>query len=111
MYLDKNNGHYQSKLVMQKLARALEILLKVRLYVAKIKPKTYITLYLNPIYDILVKFDFNRIHHLCIKDEIENCERKLCKSSILQLSEDHLHLYLMNGNFAEMQKFFLCIYL
>ena len=35
-YLDKYlNSHYQSKLVMQKLARALGMLSKVRHYVAK----------------------------------------------------------------------------
>ena len=40
IYLDKHlNGHYQSKLVMQKLARALGMLSKVRHYVAKTELK------------------------------------------------------------------------
>ena len=33
IYIDKHNGHYQSKLIMQKLARALGMLSKVRHYV------------------------------------------------------------------------------
>ena len=56
IYLDKYlNGHYHSNLVMQKLARALGMLSKVRHYVNKAELKIYTTPYSSHIYAMAVK--------------------------------------------------------
>ena len=65
IYLNKYlNDYYQSKIVVQKLAKALSMLSKVRHYVAKTELQNIYPLYLNPIYDINVKFGFNLIHNI-----------------------------------------------
>ena len=62
VYLDKYlNGHYQSKIVMQKLARALGMLSKVRHYG---NSKIYTMPYLNPTYVMDVKLGITQILNL-----------------------------------------------
>ena len=52
-------GHYQTKLVMQTLARSLGMLSKVRHYVSKIELKNITMLYLNHIFVTAAKFGIN----------------------------------------------------
>ena len=111
IYLDKYlNGHYQSKLVMQKLARALGMLSKVRHYVAK----TELMPYLNPTCDMDVKFGINQILNLS-KIKSQSYKRKHQETFLLQIFVSHLHLYSKNGKslksmiFSKWKIVFLCI--
>ena len=55
IYPEKHlNGHYQSKLITQKLARAIGMLSKIRCYLKKSELKICITLYLSHIFLIVV---------------------------------------------------------
>ena len=89
--LDKYlNGYYQSKMVMQKLTRALGMFSKVRHYFAKTELKSiYHTLFESYLTII------NLIQNLS-KIELKNYKRKLCKSLYLQITGHHLHLYIKN---------------
>ena len=76
IYLDKYlNGHYQSKLTMQKLTRSLGMLSKVRHYVQVFKMKKiyHAMLEAHLRYDCQIRFQSNTN---AIKEKIEQLQKK-----------------------------------
>ena len=93
-------SHYQSKLVMKKLAKALSMLSKVRHYVkmAELK-KIY-----NAIFESHLSYGC-QIWFLSstqlVRRKLKKVEKKLCELCHLKTSKNHLRLYLKNEKFAK----------